>query len=51
MEILFADLARAGDLPPNGFMAPKAWEILAEYYRSKWNEWKKINDKFFDKFF
>lgn len=26
-------LARNGEEPPKGFMAPKAWEILAEYYQ------------------
>uniref|UniRef100_A0A183AIL1 APS kinase n=1 Tax=Echinostoma caproni TaxID=27848 RepID=A0A183AIL1_9TREM len=26
-------LARAGNEPPDGFMAPKAWHILAEYYQ------------------
>ena len=27
-------LARSGETPPDGFMAPKAWEVLAEYYQS-----------------
>jgi len=27
-------LAREGQQPPPGFMAPKAWEVLANYYRS-----------------
>ena len=27
-------LARAGQLPPDGFMAPAAWKVLAEYYKS-----------------
>ncbi|KAK4321464.1 hypothetical protein Pmani_007724 [Petrolisthes manimaculis] len=27
-------LARNGELPPDGFMAPSAWKILAEYYQS-----------------
>lgn len=27
-------LARSGELPPNGFMAPKAWDVLAGYYQS-----------------
>ncbi|XP_011504240.1 PREDICTED: bifunctional 3'-phosphoadenosine 5'-phosphosulfate synthase 2 [Ceratosolen solmsi marchali] len=27
------NLAKAGQLPPHGFMAPKAWEILAKYYQ------------------
>lgn len=27
-------LARAGENPPDGFMAPGAWKILSEYYQS-----------------
>lgn len=27
-------LARSGEQPPDGFMAPKAWKILSEYYQS-----------------
>ncbi|XP_042561528.1 bifunctional 3'-phosphoadenosine 5'-phosphosulfate synthase 2-like [Clupea harengus] len=27
-------LARSGENPPDGFMAPKAWEVLTEYYGS-----------------
>lgn len=27
-------LAREGDNPPDGFMAPKAWKVLTEYYTS-----------------
>ena len=27
-------LARAGEVPPDGFMAPTAWNVLSEYYRS-----------------
>merc|ERR1712126_271555 len=27
-------LAREGKTPPDGFMAPKAWKILCDYYRS-----------------
>lgn len=27
-------LARSGELPPKGFMSPKAWDILANYYQS-----------------
>lgn len=27
-------LARNGALPPDGFMAPKAWDVLAGYYQS-----------------
>jgi len=27
-------LARSGELPPDGFMAPSAWAVLAQYYKS-----------------
>ena len=27
-------LAKTGEMPPTGFMAPKAWSILANYYQS-----------------
>ena len=27
-------LARAGDTPPEGFMSPRAWKIMVEYYQS-----------------
>jgi 3'-phosphoadenosine 5'-phosphosulfate synthase len=27
-------LARAGETPPDGFMADKAWRVLVEYYQS-----------------
>jgi len=27
-------LARAGEQPPQGFMAPSAWKVLCEYYQS-----------------
>lgn len=27
-------LAREGENPPDGFMAPKAWKVLTEYYQS-----------------
>lgn len=27
-------LASSGQYPPDGFMAPKAWEVLANYYKS-----------------
>ena len=27
-------LARSGETPPDGFMAPSAWKILADYYQS-----------------
>ena len=26
-------LARNGQSPPDGFMAPKAWEILVDHYQ------------------
>jgi len=26
-------LAKAGEIPPSGFMAPKAWQVLADYYQ------------------
>jgi len=27
-------MARAGETPPPGFMAPKAWKVMVEYYQS-----------------
>jgi len=27
-------LARSGEMPPDGFMAPKAWNVLSDYYKS-----------------
>ena len=27
-------MAREGQNPPDGFMAPKAWNVLKEYYKS-----------------
>jgi len=27
-------LARSGEYPPEGFMAPKAWDVLSNYYKS-----------------
>ena len=27
-------LAKSGENPPKGFMAPKAWKVLSEYYQS-----------------
>lgn len=27
-------MARDGTNPPDGFMAPKAWDVLKEYYKS-----------------
>ncbi len=30
-------LARSGETPPNGFMAPAAWKVLSEFYQSKAN--------------
>jgi 3'-phosphoadenosine 5'-phosphosulfate synthase len=32
--INFVGLARAGESPPPGFMAEKAWDVLALYYRA-----------------
>ena len=26
-------LAKSGENPPDGFMAPKAWQVLAEFYK------------------
>lgn len=31
---LFSGFAKSGELPPVGFMEPKAWKILSEYYQS-----------------
>jgi len=31
-------LARSGEMPPPGFMAPKAWEVLAHYYQALGNK-------------
>jgi len=33
-------MARAGETPPDGFMAPKAWSIMVEYYQKKAAEQK-----------
>jgi len=27
-------MARSGENPPDGFMAPKAWKVLVDYYTS-----------------
>ena len=27
-------IARSGEQPPDGFMAPKAWKVLSDYYQS-----------------
>lgn len=27
-------LARAGETPPEGFMSPKAWQVMVDYYKS-----------------
>lgn len=27
------NLARTGEQPPDGFMVPAAWKVLADYYR------------------
>lgn len=34
------ELARRGEMPPDGFMAPKAWKVLSEFYKSQ----KKANE-------
>jgi hypothetical protein len=31
---LIKGLARTGTPPPEGFMSPKSWDVLARYYRS-----------------
>lgn len=31
-------LAREGENPPDGFMAPKAWKVLTTYYQSLENK-------------
>uniref|UniRef100_A0AAX7UP80 Uncharacterized protein n=1 Tax=Astatotilapia calliptera TaxID=8154 RepID=A0AAX7UP80_ASTCA len=31
---MMRSLARSGEYPPDGFMAPKAWRVLVEYYTS-----------------
>ena len=31
------ELAKSGENPPEGFMAPKAWQIVANYYKQKLN--------------
>ena len=28
-------LARSGEEPPEGFMAPAAWKVLSEFYQDK----------------
>lgn len=28
-------MARSGQTPPDGFMAPTAWEVLVEFYQSQ----------------
>ena len=28
-------LARSGQNPPDGFMAPKAWDIMVQFYQSQ----------------
>ena len=32
-------MAREGQNPPEGFMAPKAWNVLKEYYKSLEKAW------------
>jgi 3'-phosphoadenosine 5'-phosphosulfate synthase len=33
-------MARAGDTPPDGFMAPSAWTVMCDYYKTKAAEQK-----------
>ena len=30
--------ARTGEQPPDGFMAPKAWQVLSNFYKSQANK-------------
>lgn len=32
------NLAKSGENPPQGFMAPKAWQIIADYYKKQLNK-------------
>lgn len=32
--LLFTGLAKTGQNLPNGFMTPKAWQVLVQYYQS-----------------
>ncbi|XP_006610371.1 bifunctional 3'-phosphoadenosine 5'-phosphosulfate synthase-like isoform X1 [Apis dorsata] len=32
------NLAKSGENPPEGFMAPKAWQIIANYYKKQLNK-------------
>lgn len=34
VKIVFIGLAKDGIEPPMGFMAPSAWDVLANYYKS-----------------
>lgn len=34
IQYSFVGLARAGENPPDGFMSPKAWSVLAQYYQN-----------------
>ncbi len=33
-------LARCGERPPDGFMSPRAWKVLRDFYTSQHNESK-----------
>lgn len=35
---IISDLAKSGENPPQGFMAPKAWQIIADYYKKQLNK-------------
>lgn len=33
-------MAQNEENPPDGFMAPKAWSVLVEYYSSQKDKWR-----------
>ncbi|KOC69205.1 Bifunctional 3'-phosphoadenosine 5'-phosphosulfate synthase, partial [Habropoda laboriosa] len=35
--VIISDLAKSGENPPEGFMTPKAWQIVADYYKTELN--------------
>ena len=35
VHTIVSDLAKAGENPPEGFMAPKAWQIVSDYYQKQ----------------
>lgn len=36
-SFVFTEFARTGEDPPDGFMTPKAWKIISDYYQSLTN--------------